>query len=32
MDAEILDLPGPLRPTSSSPFVGRTGELEKLGR
>jgi DNA-binding CsgD family transcriptional regulator/tetratricopeptide (TPR) repeat protein len=30
MDAEILDLPGPLRPTSSSPFVGRAGELEKL--
>jgi DNA-binding CsgD family transcriptional regulator/tetratricopeptide (TPR) repeat protein len=30
MDAEILDLPGPLRPTSTSPFVGRAGELEKL--
>jgi DNA-binding CsgD family transcriptional regulator/tetratricopeptide (TPR) repeat protein len=30
MDADILDLPGPLRPTSTSPFVGRTGELEKL--
>jgi DNA-binding CsgD family transcriptional regulator/tetratricopeptide (TPR) repeat protein len=30
MDAEIPDLPGSLRPTSSSPFVGRTIELEKL--
>jgi DNA-binding CsgD family transcriptional regulator/tetratricopeptide (TPR) repeat protein len=30
MDAEMLDLPGPLRPTSTSPFVGRAGELEKL--
>ncbi len=30
MDAEILDLPGSLRPTSTSPFIGRTAELEKL--
>jgi predicted ATPase len=30
MDAEILDLPDPLRPTSISPFVGRAAELEKL--
>jgi DNA-binding CsgD family transcriptional regulator/tetratricopeptide (TPR) repeat protein len=30
MEAEILDLPDPLRPTSISPFVGRTAELEKL--
>jgi DNA-binding CsgD family transcriptional regulator/tetratricopeptide (TPR) repeat protein len=30
MDAEILDLPGSLRPTSTSPFVGRAAELEKL--
>jgi DNA-binding CsgD family transcriptional regulator/tetratricopeptide (TPR) repeat protein len=30
MDAEIVGLPGPLRPTSTSPFVGRAGELEKL--
>jgi DNA-binding CsgD family transcriptional regulator len=30
MEAEILDLPDPLRPTSMSPFVGRAGELEKL--
>jgi DNA-binding CsgD family transcriptional regulator/tetratricopeptide (TPR) repeat protein len=30
MDVEILDLPGSLRPTSTSPFVGRATELEKL--
>jgi len=30
MDPEILELPGSLRPTSTSPFVGRAGELEKL--
>jgi DNA-binding CsgD family transcriptional regulator len=30
MEAEILDLPDPLRPTSTSPFVGRAAELEKL--
>lgn len=30
MDAEILDLPGSLRSTSTSPFVGRAAELEKL--
>ena len=30
MEAEILDLPDPLRPTSVSPFVGRAAELEKL--
>ena len=30
MDAEILELPGSLRPTSASPFVGRESELEKL--
>ena len=30
MDAEIPDLPGSLRPTSTSPFVGRAAELEKL--
>ncbi len=30
MDAEIPDLPGSLRATSSSPFVGRSTELEKL--
>jgi DNA-binding CsgD family transcriptional regulator len=30
MDAEILDLPGSFRPTTVSPFVGRTAELEKL--
>jgi len=30
MQAEILDLPDPLRPTSISPFVGRAAELEKL--
>jgi DNA-binding CsgD family transcriptional regulator/tetratricopeptide (TPR) repeat protein len=30
MDAEIPDLPGSLRPTSASPFVGRAAELEKL--
>jgi DNA-binding CsgD family transcriptional regulator/tetratricopeptide (TPR) repeat protein len=30
MDVEILELPGSLRALSSSPFVGRTGELEKL--
>ena len=30
MDAELLDLPGPLRSTSTSPFVGRVAELEKL--
>ncbi len=30
MDTEIPDLPGSLRPTSTSPFVGRAAELEKL--
>lgn len=30
MEAEILELPDPLRPPSISPFVGRTAELEKL--
>ena len=30
MEAEILDLPDPLRSTSMSPFVGRAAELEKL--
>jgi DNA-binding CsgD family transcriptional regulator/tetratricopeptide (TPR) repeat protein len=30
MDVEIPDLPGSLRPTSTSPFVGRAAELEKL--
>jgi DNA-binding CsgD family transcriptional regulator/tetratricopeptide (TPR) repeat protein len=30
MDAEAPDLPGSLRPTSTSPFVGRAAELEKL--
>ena len=30
MDAETPDLPGSLRPTSTSPFVGRAAELEKL--
>ena len=30
MDAEFSDLPGPLRSTSTSPFVGRVAELEKL--
>ncbi len=30
MDAEIRKLPGSLRPTSASPFVGRESELEKL--
>jgi DNA-binding CsgD family transcriptional regulator/tetratricopeptide (TPR) repeat protein len=30
MDAEIPELPGSLRQTSSSPFVGRAAELEKL--
>jgi len=30
MEAEIPDLPDPLRPTSLSPFVGRAAELEKL--
>jgi DNA-binding CsgD family transcriptional regulator/tetratricopeptide (TPR) repeat protein len=30
MQAEILDLPDPLRSTSISPFVGRAAELEKL--
>jgi predicted ATPase/DNA-binding CsgD family transcriptional regulator len=30
MDAEIPDLPGSLRPTSTFPFVGRAAELEKL--
>jgi DNA-binding CsgD family transcriptional regulator/tetratricopeptide (TPR) repeat protein len=30
MDAETPDLPGSLRPTSTSPFVGRGAELEKL--
>jgi DNA-binding CsgD family transcriptional regulator len=30
MDAEILDVPEPLRPASMSPFVGRASELEKL--
>jgi KaiC/GvpD/RAD55 family RecA-like ATPase len=26
------DLPGPLRPTSTFPFVGRSAELERLRR
>ena len=30
MQAEIVDLPEPLRQTSISPFVGRAAELEKL--
>lgn len=30
MDAENPDIPGSLRPTSASPFVGRAAELEKL--
>ena len=30
MDAENPDIPGSLRPTSGSPFVGRAAELEKL--
>jgi DNA-binding CsgD family transcriptional regulator len=30
MDAEIPELPGSLRQTSISPFVGRAAELEKL--
>jgi DNA-binding CsgD family transcriptional regulator/tetratricopeptide (TPR) repeat protein len=30
MDEEILDLPGSLRSNSTSPFVGRAAELEKL--
>jgi DNA-binding CsgD family transcriptional regulator/tetratricopeptide (TPR) repeat protein len=30
MDAETPDLPGSLRRTSTSPFVGRVAELEKL--
>jgi DNA-binding CsgD family transcriptional regulator/tetratricopeptide (TPR) repeat protein len=30
MEAEILELPEPLRPSSMSPFVGRAVELEKL--
>jgi DNA-binding CsgD family transcriptional regulator/tetratricopeptide (TPR) repeat protein len=30
MEAPMLDLPDPLRPTSTFPFVGRTAELEKL--
>jgi DNA-binding CsgD family transcriptional regulator/tetratricopeptide (TPR) repeat protein len=30
MDAEAPDLPGSLRPASTSPFVGRAAELEKL--
>jgi DNA-binding CsgD family transcriptional regulator/tetratricopeptide (TPR) repeat protein len=30
MDAEVLGLPGSLRSTSTSPFVGRAAELEKL--
>ncbi len=30
MDAKIPDLPDPLRPTSTSPFVGRAAGLEKL--
>jgi DNA-binding CsgD family transcriptional regulator/tetratricopeptide (TPR) repeat protein len=30
MDADIAELPGSLRPTSTSPFVGRAGELEEL--
>jgi DNA-binding CsgD family transcriptional regulator/tetratricopeptide (TPR) repeat protein len=30
MSAEIANLPGSLRPTSASPFVGRTAELEML--
>ncbi len=31
MDAETPDLPGSLRSTSASPFVGRVAELERLG-
>ncbi len=30
MDAPLVDLPGSLRSSSTSPFVGRTAELEKL--
>lgn len=30
MDADIPELPGSLRQTSASPFVGRAAELEKL--
>jgi DNA-binding CsgD family transcriptional regulator len=30
MDAEAPDLPGSLRPASTSPFVGRAAEMEKL--
>jgi DNA-binding CsgD family transcriptional regulator/tetratricopeptide (TPR) repeat protein len=30
MDAEVPGLPGSLHPTSTSPFVGRAAELEKL--
>src|ERR1700689_3512456 len=30
MEAEILDVPEPLRPIWMSPFVGRAAELEKL--
>jgi DNA-binding CsgD family transcriptional regulator len=30
MEADILDVPEPLRPSSMSPFVGRAAELEKL--
>src|SRR3954463_6728324 len=30
MDVENSDLPGSLRSTSASPFVGRAAELEKL--
>jgi DNA-binding CsgD family transcriptional regulator/tetratricopeptide (TPR) repeat protein len=30
MEAEAPDLPGSLRPVSTSPFVGRAAELEKL--
>ncbi len=30
MEAETPDLPGSLRPASTSPFVGRAAELEKL--
>jgi DNA-binding CsgD family transcriptional regulator/tetratricopeptide (TPR) repeat protein len=30
MEAEILGVPEPLRPSSMSPFVGRAAELEKL--
>lgn len=30
MDAENPDIPGSLRPTFASPFVGRAAELEKL--